>query len=172
MQSKEEAIKHIEESLSKSTIAIVTKYQGLSVADMTQLRRKLRDSSVEYRVVKNTLARFAAERAGQEVLKDLLEGPCAIAFGYGDIAEPARVLTEFGQTSKAPLSIKGGVLEGRLLSPADVTFIASIPPREVLIARMMGGLQMPIVSLVSVLSGTLRGLVQVLDARRQQLEGG
>lgn len=170
MASKEEGIKIIEESLSKCSIAIVTNYQGLSVAEMNQLRRKLRESSTEYRVVKNTMARFAAEHAGMEQLKEILQGPCGIAFGYGEPSVAAKVLTEFIQGSKTPLSIKGGVLEQRLLTASDVSFIANIPSREVLISKMMASVQMPIVSLVSVLGGTMRGLVQVLEARRQQLE--
>ena len=171
MEFKQATIKEIEESLSKCTVAIVTNFQGLSVSDMTQLRNKLRDASVEYRVVKNTLARFASERVGKDELKQLLQGPSAIAFGYEDVSSPAKALNEFIQATKLPLSIKGGILGERFLAPADVTYIANIPPREVLVSRLMAQMQMPVVGLVGVLSGVLRGLVQVLEARRQQLEG-
>jgi large subunit ribosomal protein L10 len=139
---------------------------------MTDLRRRLRELSIEYKVIKNTMARFAAERAGKDELASFFEGPIAIALGYGDISEPARALADYIRTSKATLSIKGGFLGSRLLTSEEVMILSTLPPREVLLAKMVGGMQTPIVNLLSYLAAPVRGLMSVLQARRQQLEGG
>jgi len=121
--------------------------------------------------VKNTLARFAAERASRDDLLSFFEGPVAIAFGYGDVIEPARVLADYIRTSKASLDIKGGFLGDRLLTSKDVMSLSTLPSREVLLAKILGGMQSPIVSLVSCLATPVRQVMQVLQARIQQLEG-
>ena len=132
------------------------------------MRRKLDESGIEYKVVKNTLARLAAERAGRDDLVSFFEGPIAIAFGYGDIAEPARTLTDYIRTSKASLSIKGGFLGDSLLSSEDVTILAKLPSREVLLASILSGMQSPITALVNCLASPIRGVIGVLQARIQQ----
>jgi large subunit ribosomal protein L10 len=171
-ERKEETIKRIEEFISGCKIAIVTNYRGMPVAEMSQLRRQLQDAKTEYHVVKNTLASLAAERAKKEGLKEFLQGPSAIAFGYGEITAPARVLVDYIRSSKAPLSIKGGLLEGKVLSSEEVTILFSLPSREILISKVMGQMQVPISSLLAILSANLRGFISVLQARKQQLEGG
>jgi large subunit ribosomal protein L10 len=168
---KQESIKQIEEILSRCTIAIATDYRGLKVADMSDLRRKLRASSTEYHVVKNTMARFAAEKVGKESLKELLQGPTALALGYGEVTEPAKALAEYIQASKLPLTIKGAILGDRLLKPEEVTQLATLPPKEVLMSKLLGILNSPITGLIVTLNANLRSLVNVLDARRRQLEG-
>ena len=168
--AKEEAINQIEDYFSRCTIAIVTDYRGLSVADMSELRRKLKESSTEYHVIKNTMARFAAEKAGKEELKELLVGPTAIAIGYGEVTEPAKALADHVQASKLPLTVRGGIMGNRLLNPDDITFLATIPPKDVLVSQLLGMVQNPITSLIFVLNANLRSLAQVLEARRQQLE--
>jgi len=171
-EKKEEAVKRVEEWLSNCKVAIVTDYRGMTVSEMGQLRRQLRESSTEYHVVKNNLARIAAERAGKEELKNLLEGPSAIAFGYGELSEPARVLSQYIRSAKVPLSIKGGLLNERLLSPDEITTLSTLPPRDVLVSQLMRQMQAPISSLLAVLSANLTGFIRVLQARKQQLEGG
>ncbi|MFC1999504.1 50S ribosomal protein L10 [Chloroflexota bacterium] len=171
-EQKEQAVKRIEEWLSDSNVAIVTDYRGMTVSEMSQLRRQLRDSGTQYHVVKNNMAAIAADAAGREALKDLLTGPCAIAFGYGEISETARVLSEFIRTAKVPLQIKGGLLNKRLLYRDDVTALASLPSRDALLSQLAGQMQAPISALLSVLSANLTGLMRVLQARKQQLEGG
>ncbi|MDY6834451.1 MAG: 50S ribosomal protein L10 [Chloroflexota bacterium] len=171
MQSKQETVEQLSEKLSGCSIAIITNYQGLTVAQMSQLRRKLRESSVEYRVVKNTLARRAADATGKEDIKPFLEGPTAIAFASGEVTEPVKVLTDFINTSKLPLKVKGGMMDTQILSPKDINTIATIPPREVLLAQMLGGLQTPIASLLSIMNGPMAAFLRVLDGRRRQLEG-
>ena len=171
-EKKEEAVKRIEEFISGSKAAIVTDYRGMSVTEMSQLRHQLRNTEVEYHVVKNTLTSLAAEKAGKEELKEFLKGPTAIAFGYGEVTDLSRIIVEYIRSSKAPLNIKGGLLDKRVLSSAEVTTLASLPPKEILISQVMQQMQAPISSLLAVLSASLRGFVGVLQARKQQLEGG
>ena len=171
-EKKEENVKKIEELLTDCKVAIVTDYRGMSVTDMSQLRHQLGNAKVEYHVVKNTLASLAAERSGKGELKGLLKGPTAIAFSYGDATEPSRILIDYIRTSKTPLSIKGGLLDKRVLSSGEVTTLASLPPKEVLISQLLQQMQAPVSSLLAVLSANIRGLTVVLQARKQQLEGG
>ena len=164
-------IDRLQEVLSKCSIGILTDYRGLSATEMTELRRKLREAGIEYRVVKNTLARFAVERAGKGELVSFFQGPVAIAFGYGDIIEPAKVLADYTRVSKASLDIKGGFLGDTLLAPEDVATLATLPAREVILARVVGGMQSPIVALLNCLTNPMRGVIGVLQARIKQMEG-
>ena len=169
-EKKTEIIDQVQDVFSKCSIGILTDYRGLSVAEITTLRRKLRDSGIGYRVVKNTLARFAAERAGKDDLAGFFEGPVAIAFGYGDITEPARILSSYIRDSKVSLSIRGGFSGDRMLTPEDVATLSTLPSREVLISMVLGGIQAPISGLVNCLAAPVRGFMGVLQARIQQLE--
>lgn len=171
-EKKEESVKKIQEMLSDSTIAIVTDYRGMSVGEMGKLRRQLKGSGVEYHVVKNRMASLAAEKAGREELKELLRGPSAIAFGYGEVNEPAKALTEYIRTTKVSLSIKGGALPQRALTQDDITLLSSLPPKPVLVAYLLQKMQTPLYSLLAVLSAELTALARILQARKQQLEGG
>ena len=169
-EKKEQTVDGLRGFFSECSVGILTDYQGLSAPEITALRRKLEESGIKYKVVKNTLARFAAERAGREDLRGIFEGPVAIAFGYGDIIESAKALTEYIRTSKASLIIKGGFLGDRLLTSEEVDSLAKLPSREVLLAKVLGGMQSPIVALINCLSSPLRGTISVLQARIQQLE--
>ena len=170
-EKKTQIIDSLQEFFSKCSTGVLTDYRGLSTAEMTDLRRALRKSEVEYRVVKNTLARFAAERAGKDELADLFEGPVAIAFSYGDVTEPAKILADYIRTSKSSLSIKGGFLGDRVLTAGDVATLATLPSREILIAKVLAGMQSPVVTLISCLAAPMRGVIGVLQARIKQLEG-
>ena len=167
---KAHIINELRDLLSRSTIAILTDYRGLTVSDLSRLRRRLREAGVEYRVVKNTLARFAAEQAGKTNLVRLLEGPTAIAFGHENVVELAKSLVEFARTSRVPFTMRGAILDGQVLSAEDVVNLSTLPPREVLVGKLMGGLKSPIYGLVNVLSASLRGLATVLSARVKQME--
>ena len=171
-EKKAQTIDRLQDTFSKCSIGILTDYRGLSVPEITVLRRKLRESSVEYKVVKNTLARFAGERAGKSDLVSFFEGPVAIAFGYGDITEPAKALASYVAESKASMTIKGGFLADRLLTKEEVITLSALPSKEVLLARVVGGVQGPISALVSQLASPMMGLIAGLQARIQQLEGG
>ncbi len=170
-EKKAEIIDGLQEVFSGCSIGILTDYRGLSTAEITDLRRTLKKSDIEYRVVKNTLARFAAERAGKNELVTLFEGPVAIAFGYGGEVKPAKVLADYIKASKASLSIKGGFLADRMLTSGDVETLATLPSREILLARVLAGMQSPIVALIGSLAAPMRGVIGVLQARIKQLEG-
>ena len=170
-EKKTQIIENLQETFAKCNIGILTDYRGLSTAEMTALRRRLEESGIEYKVVKNTLARFAAERAGKDDLLSCFEGPIAIAFGYADIIEPARILADYIDTSKVSLSIKGGFLKDRLLTSEDVIALSRLPAKEVLLAKMVGGMQAPIYNLLNYLTAPMRGFVMILQAKTQQLEG-
>ena len=170
-EKKVQIIDELQEVFSECTVGILTDYRGLTTAEVTELRRALRDSNIKYRVVKNTLARFAAERAGKNDLISFFEGPVAIALGYGEITEPARILADYIRTSKTSLSIKGGFLGDKVLTPGEVETLATLPSKEILLGKVLAGMQSPIVTLVSCLVNPVRGFMGVLQARMKQLEG-
>lgn len=170
-EQKAQIIDRLQQLFSKCSIGILTDYRGLSASEMTSLRRKLGESGIEYKVVKNTLARFAAERAGKDDLVSLFEGPVAMTFGYGDITEPARALADYIRTEKVSLSIKGGFLGDRLLTSEDVMTLSTLPSREILLAKILGGMQAPVFALLSCLTTPVTGFMRVLQTRIQQLEG-
>jgi large subunit ribosomal protein L10 len=171
-EKKAQIIDSLQQLFSRCSIGILTDYRGQSANEMAELRRRLRELGIEYKVVKNTLAQFAARRAGWEELASFFEGPVAIAFGYGDITEATRALADYIQTSKAGIRIKGGFLPNRLLSPEDVATLSTLPARKVLLAKVLAGMQSPISALVSYLTTPIRGIIGVIQARIQQLEGG
>lgn len=138
-QEKTAAVAAITERFQGSSAAVLTEYRGLSMAQLTQLRRSLGDGTT-YAIVKNTLTKLAASEAGFPVPEELLTGPTAIAFISGDPVEAARGLRDFSRTNPL-LVIKGGVLDGRALSPDEVRRLADVEPREVLLARLAGAMQ-------------------------------
>ena len=162
-------MEELRERLSRNPSLVVTEYRGLTVEELAELRKLLKGSDVEFKVVKNTLARLAVKGTEQEPLLELLEGPVALAFAYGDTVKAAQSLTAYARRNPS-LKIKGGFIEGRLVQAADVRAVATLPPREVLLARVVGGMQAPISGLVGVLSGTIRGLAQALKALAEQRE--
>ena len=170
-EKKAQLIDSLQEVFSKCNIGILTDYRGLSASEINALRRSLGESGIGYKVVKNTLARFAAEKVGKDELVSLFEGPVAIAFGYGDITEPARALTDYIRNSKASLSIKGGFLGDRVLTLEEVETLSTLPSREILLARILGGMQIPMATLVNYLTIPIKGIIGTLQARIQQLEG-
>ena len=172
-EKKPELLSMIEEKLNNAEIVISTDYRGLTVSEISELRGKLRQEGIEYHVVKNTLATLAAKSAGKPDISELLKGPTALAFGYDDAVEPAKVLLDYQRANKdTHLSIKGGMLAEKLLSATDVTALAKLPPKDELIAKFVGLAQSPISRLLNVLNGNLQGLVTVLQARTKQLEEG
>ena len=170
-ERKKEIIGELTTILERCAIAITTDYRGLSVAQITELRNRLRQLGVEYRVVKNTLARFAAEQAGKEGLIGIMEGPTAIAFSYDDVVQPAKALSDYVRTSRTPLTIKGALLDRRVLSAEEVQTLSTLPAREVLVANLLSAMQGPIFALVRVLNANPQGLAVLLQARMKQLGG-
>lgn len=164
---KEAAVNEVVEKLQSAKSVVVTDYKGLDVASITELRKRLREAGVEYKVVKNTLARIAAKKAERDDLNQMFVGPTAIAFGIDDAVSPAKILVDFAKEHDQ-LEIKGGALSGEVISLDKVKSLAEIPPREVLLAKAFAGMKSPITGLVNVLQGNLRGLVQVLNQIKEQ----
>ncbi len=170
-EKKVQIIDELQAVIAECNTGVLTDYRGLTTAEITALRRALMKSDIKYRVVKNTLARFAAEKAGKNELAALFEGPVAIAFGYGDVVEPAKALVEHVRAAKISLRITGGFFGDTVLTPAEVETLATLPSREILLAQVLGGIQSPIVMLLSCLASPMRGFMGVLQARINQLEG-
>lgn len=168
---KVEQVEILTEKLKSAKAAVLTDYRGLTVSQLQDLRSRLRAQDVEYRVVKNTLARRAAGEAGHEDLQDLLVGPVAIAFGHGELGVPARVLTDFARQTRLKLDIVGGLIEGRVMGPDLVRQTADLPPREVLLAQLLGALQSPVAQLVATMQAPMQQLVGLLEAYRDKLSG-
>lgn len=169
-EEKAKVIDELEKEFANSSIGILIDYRGLTTAEMTILRNKLRESGTGYRVVKNTLARFAAEKTGKNELVSSLRGPMAIAFGHGDVSNTARVVADYVRDAKVPLTIKGGFLGTRLLTAEDITTLSTLPSREVLLARVLGQMKSPITALAVSLASPIRGLIGVLQGRIKQME--
>jgi large subunit ribosomal protein L10 len=168
---KKELVAELKAKLTDAKGAVLTSYRGLTVAQDTQLRRKLREAGIEYRVIKNTMTRIAAQEAGIEGLAVYLEGPTAIAISVTDPVAPAKVISEFIKATKTQaLEVKAGLVEGQVIDAVSVKALADLPPREVLIAKALGSMQAPITGFVNVLQGTIRNFVYALEAVRKQKE--
>ena len=167
---KEKQVGEIAEKLRTAKVVILTDYRGLSVAQLGDLRAKLRQSDVEYRIIKNTLAKRAADAAGHPDLAPALKGPVAFALGYDDLSAPARLLAEWVRASRLKLDITGGLVEGRFFGPEQIRQLADLPSREVLLAQLLGTLQAPIAHLVGIIQAPVQTLVGLLEAYRNKLE--
>lgn len=170
-QEKGKRIDKLQDELAKSTIGILTDYRGLKTPEINSLRRKMQDAGGDYRVVKNSLIAKAAERLTRTELNDMFKGPIAIAFGQGDVTETAKVFTDHVKNTKMTLPVKGGFMTGKILTVKDITALASMPPKPVLIGRVIGGIKSPLYGIVNVLAGPMRGLQTVLQGKIKQLEG-
>lgn len=156
-------VEEIRTKLADSDAAILTEYRGLTVTEFAALRGALRPAATEYKVFKNTLARRAADEAGLPELSEFLAGPTAIAFVRGDAVAAAKAIREFGRTAPA-LVVKGGLLGTRILTPADVEALAAVEPREVLLARLAGGFQAPLVKAAGLFQAFTRNFAYGLKA--------
>jgi large subunit ribosomal protein L10 len=164
---KEAKVSEVQQKFTMSKSVILADYRGLNVMEVTELRKKLREAGVEYRVVKNTLTSRAAKAANIDGLDQFLSGPTALAFGIDDVVAPAKILADFAKDHKK-LELKGGVLEGKVIDLDAVKQLANLPSREVLLGQLAGMLQAPMRGLVTVLSGPLRNLTYAVEAVRKQ----
>ncbi len=167
--AKRENVADLADRIKRSTIAIATDFSGLGVNQLTELRRRLREGGVEYRVVKNRLAALAATEAGVEGFRELLEGVTGIVFGYGEPEAAAKAVDQYVKQTRSPLRIRNGIMDGELLTPAQVNAIAVLPSKQELLARLLAQLNAPAAGLVNVLSGPIRGLAIVLQRHADQL---
>ena len=154
---KAAAVAEIAQSIQESQAVFAVDYRGLSVPQAAELRAKLRDADTRFQIVKNTLTERAADEAGAETLKALLEGPTALAFVRGDAAAAAKALRDYARTTDL-LPFKGGLMDGNALSPDDIAAIARLPSREMLYAQLVGVVAHPIAGLARTLNALIGGL--------------
>jgi len=165
---KQRIVEELHAAWSESTAGVVTHYRGLTVTEMGDLRRRLHDADVSLQVVKNTLARRAAEGTGFKAATELFTGPVAIAYGKDPVGM-AKAISEFAKEHEA-LDVKGGVLDGKMVDVSGVKALASLPSREVLLAKMLGSMQSPISGFVRTLAEVPASFVRTLAAIRDQKE--
>lgn len=163
-------IDEVRERLDGAAASVVTEYRGLTVGELAQLRRSLTAVGGDYKVFKNTLVRRAIDGSTHAPLQDLLTGPTAIAFVHGDVSAVAKALRDFSRTN-AHLVVKGGLLDGTLLSPAQLGALADLPSREVLLARLAGAIQAPLAQFAGLVQALPRNLAYGLKALVDQRGG-
>ena len=162
---KNETVAGLREILAGSKGAILTDYRGLTVAEVTGLRKKLRDNNAEFHIVKNTLFKLALGSKVSPELESLLTGPTAIVFASDDIVAPTKTILDFVVAAKKPdVKIKGGYLDGKVYSVEQVTSISKLPPRPQIVAQLIGTLNGPISSLVGTLDGILGEFVRTIQS--------
>jgi len=167
--AKAEKVAELHAKFVDAKAAILTGFSGLDVQQMADLRRQLRDATVELCVAKNTLARRAVEETGFGSLAEHFVGPTAIAFSQHDTVAMAKALTEYAK-KEPKVSVRVGLVEGQILSPEQLTALAELPPREILLGRMLAGMQSPVSGFVGVLQGVLRQLLYVFQALQDAKE--
>ena len=162
---KEHTVAGLRELIAGSKGAILTDYRGLTVAEVTNLRKKLRDTKAEYHIVKNTLFKLALGGEVDPELEKLLRGPTAIVFAQEDIVAPAKAILDFVVAAKKPdVKVKGGYLDGKVYNVAQVTSISKLPPRPQIVAQLIGTLNGPMSSLVGTLDGIIGEFVRTVQA--------
>ena len=166
-EAKRETVAELREELSSSTAMIVSEYRGLKVREIAEIRRSLRKSDVSYRVVKNRLMRIAANESGYDALSPFLEGPSAIAFGSGDEATIAKAVLDATKPYKI-VKVKGAVLGNRAIDADGVTRLATLPPRDVLLAQIAGAIAAPMATLAGLFDAPLRDIAGGIGALADQ----
>ena len=158
LAKKQSEVEVYKEKFEKSKLIILTDYRGINVDDLTKIRAELRKTDSEYKVAKNSILQFAAKEAKLEGLDELLQGPTAITFSYEDYVQPAKVLYDYAKTSEF-YKIKGGVMDGKVVSIEEIEKLAKLPSREMLLTQ-----------LATVLLANIRNLAVVLDQAREKME--
>ena len=170
-QQKIDRVLDIKNRLERSSIAMTATYSGISVNQMIELRRAMKAGGVDFTIVKNTLLSLAADEAQKPQLKEIVQGPMAIALGYDDPIEAAKTVADFARTGGTSLADIGAVMgDGAAMSSAEFTRLASLPPKPIILAMLLGQLQSPIARLVTVMNGPMQSLGNVLAARVRQIE--
>ncbi len=164
---KEARVEELKKQFTSKSTVLVGDFTGMDVATATEMRRELREASVEYRVVKNSLAKLAMEEAGFGVLKEHMTGPNGFVMTDGDAAVAAKIMVEFEKTRKTP-QIRIGMIDAAIVTAADIRRIAELPSREVLLAQIAAGFQAPVAGLARLLNELSRKLVATLDAVAKQ----
>ena len=172
-EQKATAVAEIAEQIKESEAVFAVDYRGITVAQVAELRGKLRETDATFRVVKNTLTERAADQADAEALKSLLEGPTALTFVRGDAAAAAKVIADFQKSTGGELlPFKGGIMDGDALDAAQITAISKLPSRQVLYGQLVGMVASPITGLARSLNGLVSGLAIALGGVLEKKESG
>jgi len=163
LEEKKQLVEELKEKIGAAKSVVIVDYKGLSVFEDTELRKTLREANVEYRVLKNRLMQKAFNELGYTDFDEALNGPTAVAFANGDPVAPAKILLDSADKTKK-LSIKCGMVDGTYITVDGVKELATLPPKEVLLAKLLGTLEAPISGLARVLNETVAGLARVLNA--------
>lgn len=166
-QFKNEKIEHYKKQFENAKVAVVADYRGLTVEEITELRRNLQAKESDLTVTKNTLCKVAVKGTNFEAIDELMQGPTAIAFGFGDEVSSAKVLAKFIKENKKG-EILGAVLDGKVLSAQEAQKLATMPSKEELIAKILGSINSPASGLVYSINGVMSALVRAIDAVREQ----
>lgn len=158
IKQKEEEVKALAEKLKEAKVILLTDYRGINVTDVTKIRKDLRDTNTEYKVIKNNIIKRALDANGESGLDDLLEGPTAIIFGTGDYLEPSKIIYNFSKNNEF-YKIKGGIIDGKVMTPEEIITLAKLPSRQELLAKLAGSLL-----------GNITKLAATLDQVRIQKE--
>lgn len=159
---KANVVRDLTDRFGETSTLFVADYRGLDMPEITELRSKLREADAQFSVVKNTLARRAAKDAGLEEVAELFVGPTAVAFVQGDAAAVAKALKDFGKTREGVLELRGGLMDGNIVSAAQVREIAELPPREVILAMLLNTVDAPARTLVGAINAPARDIVSLL----------
>lgn len=166
---KQEKVDLIKSQIEKAKVAIVTDYTGLSVSEITDLRRRLQKENGDYTVAKNTLTKLAIKDTEFEALSEFMVGSSAIAFGFEDQVSPAKILAKFAKETKKT-EIKGAVLDGKVLNIEEVKELAKLPSKEELYAKILGSINSPASGITNCVAGVMRSLTIAMDGVRKQKE--
>ena len=164
---KQEKIEAMKENFAKAKVAVVTEYRGMTVEEITKLRRALQKENSDYMVTKNTLVKVAAKGTQFEVLEEVLKGPVAIAFGYADEVAPAKVLKKFIKEAKKG-QIIAAAIDGKLLNAKETEVLADLPSKEELYAKMLGCINSPATGIAGAVNAVMSGLVRAMDQVAKQ----
>jgi large subunit ribosomal protein L10 len=167
LERKKQVVQELSEEIKSAKSIVFADYRGLTVEQDTELRSALRKAGVDYKVVKNTLTKLAANENGLNDLEPHFNGPTSMAYSDQDVIAPAKVMVEYSK-KYGKLEIKAGVIEGQIFDVKGIEAIASLPTKEELLAKALGSLKSPITGLVNVLNGNIRGLVIALNAIAEQ----
>jgi large subunit ribosomal protein L10 len=172
LAQKQNTVQQLKQDLDQATVAVVTDYRGLTVAELTLLRRELYAQQAKFMVGKNTLTKHAIKDSAKEVLGEYLKGPTALLIGRADQVAPVKILSEFLKKNKKDNEIRGGFLEGKLLSAAEVDQLSKLPSLDELRGKLVGAINSPLSGIVAAISSPQRGLVNVLDQYAKRLQQG
>ncbi len=169
--AKEQAVAELTERMSRMQMMLVADYRGLTVSELAELRKAVRDKGGEVIVAKNTLTRLAVRNSGHEAVEQFLEGPTLLTFSYDDIPGVAKAVDDYFKAAKKDIKVKGGILGTSVIQGKDLEQIAKMPTRTDSLAKILGGVQAPASRIVGALSGVMRNIAYILNAYAEK-EGG